>query len=401
MRILVVQDTDWIRRNPYQHTHLAERLVLRGHDIRVIDYEILWRAEGKKELISRRRTYNVSRIFKDAKIRVIRPSILKIPLLDYVSMFFTYSKEINFQIRSFKPDVILGNDILTTYLAYRAAKKNNIPAIHYTIDVDYRLIPFKFLQPIGKIFESKNIRSADLVIAINEGLREYTIRMGANPAKTLVIRASVDSQRYDPRIDGGKIRGEYGIRKDDTVLFFTGWLYHFSGLKEVALELSKIQDKNIKLLIVGDGDAYEDLQKIREKHNMQDRVILTGKRPFEEMPAFVAASDICLLPAYPAERIMHDIVPIKMYEYMAMKKPVIATGFPGIRKEFGKGNGVVYIDRPEDAVEKAVELVASGSVNELGSRARRFIEKYSWDNATDEFERTLQKVLRAKQKGNA
>ena len=400
MRILIVQDTDWIRRNPYQHTHLAERLVLRGHDIRVIDYEILWRTEGKKELISRRQTYTVSRIFKDVNIQVIRPGILKIPILDYVSMLFTYGREINLQIREFNPDVILGNDILTTYLAYRAARKNDIPTIYYSIDVDYRLIPFKFLQPIGKIVEGKNIRSADLVIAINEGLREYTIRMGADPGKTLVIRAGIDSHRYDPRMDGRKIREEYGIGKDDTVLFFAGWLYHFSGLKEVALELSKIQDKNIKLLIVGDGDAYEDLQKIREERDMQDRVILTGKRPFEEMPAFVAASDICLLPAYPAEKIMHDIVPIKMYEYMAMKKPVIATGFPGIRKEFGEGNGVVYIDGPEDAVKKAVELVASGSVNELGSRARRFVEKYSWDNATDEFERTLQEVLRAKQKGN-
>ena len=46
-------------------------------------------------------------------------------------------------------------------------------------------------------------------------------------------------------------------------------------------------------------------------------------------------------------------------------------------KEFGEDNGVVYTDRPEDTVEKAMELVASGSLNELGSRARRFVEPYS------------------------
>jgi len=43
MKILIIQDTDWIRRNPIQHTHLAERLAKRGHEIRVIDYEILWK----------------------------------------------------------------------------------------------------------------------------------------------------------------------------------------------------------------------------------------------------------------------------------------------------------------------------------------------------------------------
>lgn len=397
MKILIVQDTDWIRRNPYQHTHLAERLALRGHEIRVIDYEILWRMEGKKELFSRRQVFHVSRIFKDANIIVIRPGILKLPMLDYVSMLFTYRKEINFQIREFNPDIVIGNDILTTYLAYKAAKKNNIPIISYSIDIDYELIPFKFLQPIGRIIESKNIRNADFAIAINEGLREYNIRMGANPDKTLVIRAGIDSQKYDPGIDGREIRGKYGIEKDGIVLFFMGWLYHFSGLKEVAMELSKIKDENIKLLIVGDGDAFNDMQRIREEYSMQSKIVLVGKQPYEDIPKFIAASDICLLPAYNS-KVMQDIVPIKMYEYMAMNKPVIATKLPGVMKEFGEANGVVYVDRPEDVVAKALELVQNGSVETLGSKARKFVERYSWKSITDKFEKILEAVIKEKQK---
>lgn len=122
MKILIVQDTDWIRRNPIQHTHLAERMALRGHEIRIIDYEILWRTEGKKELFSKRQVFHVSRLFKEVSLPVIRPGILKIPVLDYFSMLFTYTKEINRQIVDFQPDVIISNDILTTYLSYRAAR---------------------------------------------------------------------------------------------------------------------------------------------------------------------------------------------------------------------------------------------------------------------------------------
>jgi glycosyltransferase involved in cell wall biosynthesis len=46
-----------------------------------------------------------------------------------------------------------------------------------------------------------------------------------------------------------------------------GWLYDFSGLKEVATDLAEIKDKkpNIKMLIVGDGDAYEDLKEYENK----------------------------------------------------------------------------------------------------------------------------------------
>ena len=93
---------------------------------------------------------------------------------------------------------------------------------------------------------------------------------------------------------------------------------------------------------------------------------------------------------------MQDIVPIKMYEYMAMKKPVIATKLPGVMKEFGEGNGVVYVDKPEDVVTKALNLVQNGIIGEVGSRARSFVEKNSWDKITDEFEKILQEAIKEK-----
>ena len=395
MKILITQDTDWIKKGPHQPQHLAERLTLRGHEIRVIDYEILWRKEGEKELYSRRQVfYNVSNIFKDAGSTVIRPGILKIPVLDYVSMLFTYNKEINRQIREFEPDIIVSGDILTTYLVFRAAKKNNIPTIFLLIDVEHRLVPFKFLQRIGKIIESKNLKRADRVVAINEKLKDYAITMGANPDEAYVVRAGVDVERYDPNIDGSEIRREYGIKQEDSVLFFMGTLFNFSGLKEVALELAKIKDEepNIKLLFVGKGDALEDIQKIREARHLEKRIILTGRQPFKRIPEFLAAADICMLPAYNNE-IMRDIVPIKMYEYMAMEKPVITTKLLGVMMEFGEDHGVIYVDKPEDALKKAVELIEKGTFKEHGLKARRFVEKYSWEDIVAEFEGILEEDI--------
>ena len=146
-------------------------------------------------------------------------------------------------------------------------------------------------------------------------------------------------------------------------------------------------------LVIGEGDASADLQRIRERHNLSDRFILTGKRPYQEIPALIAAADVCLLPAYPEEKIMRDIVPIKMYEYMGMEKPVIATKFPGILKEFGEEHGVIYVDKTEDVLKKAIELIEKGSIEEHGLKARRFIERYSWEDITDRFEGILEETL--------
>ena len=397
MKILITQETDWLIKTPAQQHHLAEMLSLRGHDIRVIDYELLWKTRGRRELISKREVFNgVSKIHQDARITVIRPGVIKIPGLVYVSLILSHKKEIERQIKDFAPDVIVGFGILNSYLALKAAAKNRIPFIYYWIDVLDRLIPFRAFQPIGKIVETKTLKKADRVLAINEKLKDYVVKMGARPERASVLRAGINFDQFREAADSSRMMAQYNIRNGDVVLFFMGWLYNFSGLKEVALQLAKTQNHNhnVKLLIVGEGDAYNELQQIRVKHKLQDRLILTGKRPYQEIPALVATSNICLLPAYPNERIMQDIVPIKMYEYMAMKKPVIATRLPGVMTEFGEDNGVVYVNRPEDVIAKATELIQKGSLEELGSRARRFVERLSWDNITTEFERILEEVVK-------
>lgn len=395
MKILLVQETDWIEKGPLQQNHLMERLSLRGHEICVIDYEILWKTHGKQELLSKREVFkNMSRVYEGANITLIRPPLIKIPHLDYISLIFSRKREIDRQIKEFNPDVIIGLQILTPFIAMKAAKKNNIPFIYYWTDVYHTQIPFKPYQPIGKYIEKKILKDSDRVIVINEKLKDFVVKMGSDPKKTHVEKAGIDFSRFDPEINGEKVREKYGIKKGDILLFFVGWLYDFGGLKEIATELSKIKDEkpNIKLLIVGEGDAFNDLQMLREEHHLNNQVILTGKQPYEKVPDFMSAADICLLPAYPAEKMMQEIVPIKTYEYMAMKKPVITTKLPGVMKEFGEDHGVIYVDKPEDTLDKAIELIESETIKEYGSKARKFVEKYNWDNVVNDFEAILEEI---------
>lgn len=394
MKVLIVQNTDWLKRNPAQQHHLAEMLSLRGHEIRVVDFEILWRTQGRREFFSKRKIFNdVSKIYSDAKVMVIRPSILKIPLLDYVSVFYSHKKEIERQVKEFAPDVIVSLGVIS-YVAGRAAKRSDTPFIYYWIDVSHRLIPFKPLQPIGWIMEHRALKLADRILVINRKLREYVIGMGAPPELTQVLGAGVDFRRFSPSVSGDAVRKLSGINEDEVVLFFMGWLYKFSGLKEVALRLARLENDNVKLLIVGEGDLYDELRQIQERYGMSGRLILAGKKAYSEIPVFLAASDICLLPAYPTEKIMQDIVPIKMYEYMAMAKPVISSRLPGVVKEFGEDNGVVYVDKPQDVIEKAMELIRSGNLDELGRKARSFTERRSWNNITNEFEKILEETIK-------
>ena len=396
MKILVVQESDWLERNPHQQHHLMERMALRGHEIRVIDYPIDWPNDDEGGLIFHKEIHeNVSKIKEGADIDVIRPGFIKIKGLNYATLFFTHKSEIEHQIEEFKPDVILALGILNSYNASRIAKKHNIPFVYYFIDVIYALIPEKAFQKLGQRFTEKTIRNADLVITINKKLSEFAYSVGARPESTILIDAGIDLASYNPDLDDSRIREEYGIDKEDIVLFFMGWIYEFAGMKELARELGKNKDKypNYKILVVGDGDAYDEMCQIRDEYGMSDQLILTGKQPFEKIPEFLASADFCLLPAYIDEEIMQDIVPIKIYEYLAMKKVVIATELPGLSKEFGYGHGIEYIHEASEVLSVVENILADGKYDEIANTAREYVKDNDWEAITDKFEEAMKKLL--------
>jgi glycosyltransferase involved in cell wall biosynthesis len=392
MRILVVQESDWIAKGPHQSHHLFERLAQKGHEIHVIDYPIDWRkAPIKKPLVMIKQVFTSVHKVVGNGVTVIRPGIVQLPFFSYASLIVTHRLEIIRQINEFKPDVIVGFGLLNARLAATQARHHNIPFVYYVIDELHRLVPEQMFQTFARAVEMDNNKNASKVISINEGLKDYTVQMGAAPEKTEVIRAGVDFNRFS-KADGSAIRKRYGFTDEDTVMFFMGWLYDFSGLDEVAIQMAQSENKNLKMLVLGKGELWDSLQDIKEKYNLGDRLILEGWKPYEEVPSYLAAVDICLLPAQKNE-IMQNIVPIKLYEYMAAGKPVICTSLHGVITEFGYDNGIHYIDRPEEVIPLATTLIDGSSIESEGQLAQQFVAENDWSVITSSFELTLNELV--------
>jgi glycosyltransferase involved in cell wall biosynthesis len=389
MKILLLQETDWIKRGPHQQHHLMDRMALRGHEIRVIDYEYLWKEDKNRKTITGRKEINGAyKIFKEANITLITPGMIKVPVLDMASILYFHEKEIKKQIQEFKPDVIIAFGILNAYLGMHQAKKQDIPFVYYIIDHLHTLLPNKLTRKTAEQFEKQTIKGADKIFVINKGLKDYVVEMGGDINKISIIPAGVDLEKFNPHVDGSFVRNKYGVKKDDLLLFFMGWIYDFSGMKEVAESLATCGNEKIKLMIVGEGDLYKPLLKMKSEKNLDGKLILTGKIPFEEIPKHVAAADICLLPAHKNETMM-NIVPIKIYEYMAMGKPVIATNLPGIQKEFGFDNGIIYVENPTEVLEKSIYLYVNNLINREGYKASLYLKDKDWNQITTKFENRL------------
>lgn len=391
MRILVLQDADWQQKGPHQQHHLMELLSKKGYDVIVVGFNQLWKNESRSIISEQKIVSNISRFYMGSKVTYIQPAFVKVPLLDYVSFLFTARATIKNLVRQFRPDIVISfTSIITSYWGMKVSQEEDIPYIYYWTDVIHNLVPIKALRPIAKLIERETIKGSSKVMAINEALRDYTISIGADPEHTVVLPGGIDFDRFNSHIVSSDIREKYQLSTEDFVLFFMGWIYEFSGLKEVIVSLSEESDVHLKLLVVGEGDYFHELQDLTRRLNLQDRVIFTGWRPYDEIPYLIASADVCLLPAYNND-VMRDIVPIKLYEYLAMGKPVICTRLPGVMKEFGYDSGITYVDKPEDVLS-CIKQLNESRIRDLKEDAMTFIKDYGWESIVSDFEGLIKSV---------
>jgi glycosyltransferase involved in cell wall biosynthesis len=391
-RILVVQETDWLKRGPHQQHHLFERLAARGHTVTVLDFEILYTPwPGAPLAASRGEWPGVRRTpVESPGVRVIRPATLRLPLLARPLSLLTFYRELTRQCRAARPDVIVDYALSTGLPALMAARRFRVPFFFHVIDALHTIVPSAMLQPVARLFERGLLRSADATLFINEELRQYGLSLGADPARASLIRTGVDLARFRPDLDPEGVRAlraEWGLAEDDLVLLFIGWLYEHAGVDALMRRLPGLPDR-VKLLVVGAGEAEARFRALAAELKLAGRVLFTGQQPYDLAPRFMALADVCTLYST-INAITRHIVPIKTYEYMAAGRPVLASPLPGVERDVPAGNGVLYV--PEAELDAVLRRLQDPEYRRgQGARARAFVEAHcDWDRLTGDFERWL------------
>src|SRR3990172_4584697 len=182
LRIIVVQETDWLKRGPHQQHHLFERLAARGHAITALDFEILYTPGPRAPLLAPRQQWDsVTRSpIKSPGVTVIRPATTRLLPLARPLSLVTFYIELTRLCRASKPDVIVDYALSTGLPALMVARRCRVPFLFHV---------------------SGLLRLADRTLYINEELRQYGVQCGANAKRASMIRTGVDLQRFHPGLD--------------------------------------------------------------------------------------------------------------------------------------------------------------------------------------------------------
>ncbi len=211
---------------------------------------------------------------------------------------------------------------------------------------------------------------------------------GVPEDKILVLEDGVDIKRFDEVSEReSDIRLKYNLPLDKKIIAYVGSLHKDKGINEI-LKLAELFSDNqeaLFLLVGGTKEQLEYWEKIRIEKKLGN-VKFYGFAPNSEAPFILKASDILILLYEPKPKrdfTLFDVEttsPIKLFEYMAAKKPIVASDIPTIRKVLTHNKSGILVENAEDAARKIERLLKDKTLCEdLSSAAYELAKNFTWE----------------------
>jgi len=205
-----------------------------------------------------------------------------------------------------------------------------------------------------RLQERLSIAAASHAITVNEALSDRLVDLGVRPDKITVVPNHPSLVRFDPTSVAARPFMADGILR----LVYAGALtpvYELDVAIDAVARLAELRPGlQVRLDIYGRGDSEPALRERVAAAGLGDRVTFRGRIPFEAVPAALAAADIGLAPTR-LDSYTRFSLSTKVFEYGAMRRPVVATRLPLVERTFGPGTVLTY--EPGDASDLASAIL--------------------------------------------
>jgi glycosyltransferase involved in cell wall biosynthesis len=288
-----------------------------------------------------------------------------------------------------------------------ASKKLGIPFV-LEVNADlleqrrFKGIPERGLRRLFAIWATRTcFRTAAQIICISPRLKEHLhVKWNIEASKLAVLPCAADVEAFKPNYNAEPLRKSLGLTAEPVVMWIGGFYpWHDLGLLLESFALILHQRPDARLVLVGDGQTRSSVEDMITKNGMRHAVIMTGTIAHSQVPEMLSIADVAVVPS---ARITAGRggtgTPLKLFEYMAAGKAIVATalneaaevivdGHNGLLVEAGDVNTFArttlkLIDAPEERAR-------------LGQNAReQAVRQNSWEHYTRRLEEIYLSVLR-------
>ncbi|MFA5745041.1 MAG: glycosyltransferase family 4 protein [Candidatus Paceibacterota bacterium] len=248
-----------------------------------------------------------------------------------------------------------------------------------------RKIIFEAHSPPSLIFKIV-ARRAYRVVCISKGLMDAYIAAGVPSENIIIAPAAVDDHFFDnvPMRDDACI--QLGLPISATIVLYTGHLYLRKGAGILASAATLLPNTSFFFV----GGTEEDILSLKKRWGNEANIQIVGHVAHERVPFYMRAADVLILPnSGKDEDSARYTSPLKLFEYMASGKPIVASDLPSLREILSEKNaflvepdnpealaeGIRYVlTHPEESKERAMQALEDVKFYTWKSRAKRMLD---------------------------
>jgi glycosyltransferase involved in cell wall biosynthesis len=221
-------------------------------------------------------------------------------------------------------------------------------------------------------------------ITISSSLVKNYINCGLDPEKALVAHSGVDFNNFLPHRSKVDARRQLALPEDRKIIVYSGHLYEYKGIPTL-LETARMLPQHLFVLV---GGWEEDVSKVEQERNRLGlrNVKLMGHVPQTELASYLYAADVLLLPTSRSWELSEGTSPLKLFEYMVSKRPIVASALPNIMTVLrDKANAILAEpDEPAAFANAIASLLNNSSLaNAIAECAYQEVKEFTWERRAE------------------
>ena len=249
--------------------------------------------------------------------------------------------------------------------------------------------------------ETRLFRKAAAVVAISQRLCDEIVGRGIAKEKVVLAPNGVDTALFAPRARNEELAERLGLA-GRVVIGYLGSFFGFEGVQVLIRAAGAItqQAPDASVLIVGGGRHEEAVRREADAAGLpKDRLLLTGRVPFEEVIDYYSIMDVLVYPRL-SHRLTELVTPLKPLEAMSMGKAVAGSSVGGIEELIQHSRTGLLFEpgNPGALAEACIRLAGDpGLRGKLGAGAREYIDaKRRWPDIIPRYIELYERLLRVR-----